>query len=105
MMDAPKKNINHKAKAQRSVNRIFNGGTAKISHFQLVSLILNMTDAQNNLSQEQYSQVVQLFENYCRDTIPQKHNKESYLQESKKIFDEFNKIAPIYLYKAKAPSN
>lgn len=80
------------------VQKIKNGGMAKLSISQVTSLIINLPDAQKNLSKGEYNKVSSLFRQMekCTTKIPM--NMDSYLDTAVKIIKKFDEIAPYEKY-------
>lgn len=80
------------------VQKIKNGGMAKLSISQVTSLIINLPDAQKNLSKEEYNRVYSLFSQMEKCTTKMLMNMDLYLDTVVKIIKKFDKIAPYEKY-------
>ena len=85
-------------KAMGDVQKIKNGGIANLSTAQIVNLIINLPDARAKLSEEEYSQIHELYKEMrkCTTKIPMDMN--FYCDTAVKIILEFDKIAPYEKY-------
>lgn len=85
-------------KAMKDVNRIKKGGTAKLSISQITGLIINLPDAQRNLSPKEFNEVYNLFRNLrtCKTKIQM--DVDGYLQQAIEIVKRFDAIAPYQKY-------
>ncbi len=86
------------AKAAKDVQRIKAGGTAQLSNSQIVNLIINLPDANRNLSPEQFKQVYSLFREISKDTTKREMNYSEYFAAASAIVERFELIAPYDLY-------
>lgn len=80
------------------VQKIKNGGMAKLSISQVTSLIINLPDAQKNLSKEEYNGVYSLFRQMEKCTTKMPMNMDLYLDTAVKIIKQFDEIAPYEKY-------
>ncbi|MCI6956703.1 MAG: hypothetical protein SPI15_08945 [Candidatus Faecousia sp.] len=80
------------------VQKIKNGGMAKLSISQVTSLIINLPDAQKNLSKEEYNRVYSLFSQMEKCTTKMLMNMDLYFDTVVKIIKKFDKIAPYEKY-------
>lgn len=71
---------------------------AKLSISQVTSLIINLPDAQKNLSKEEYNRVYSLFSQMEKCTTKMLMNMDLYLDTVVKIIKKFDKIAPYEKY-------
>lgn len=85
-------------KAMNDVQRIkLQGGTANLSFSQIVCLICNTSDAQSNLSQEEFKQFRAVFDSFRKMTKCATVDLEGYLDMCKVIIDTFEKYFPYLL--------
>lgn len=85
-------------KAIKEVQRIKNGGTAKLSISQITGLITNMSDAQKNLSSQQFEKVYALFKELRKCNSKMDMNIEDYYKTAVIIIKKFDVIAPYEKY-------
>ncbi|MBE6806821.1 MAG: hypothetical protein E7527_02230 [Ruminococcaceae bacterium] len=85
-------------RAIANVQKIRNGSTAKLSISQITNLLVNMMDARNNLSVQQYREVCILFERLRKDKKKIKVDYREYLRIALGIIMEFDLIAPYELF-------
>ena len=90
-------------RAMKDVQKIKAGGTAKLSNEQIVNLIINLPDANRNLSPEQFRRVYALFQEISRDKEQREMTFSGYLDAATRIIDRFNAIAPYELYCGERP--
>ena len=85
-------------KAMKDVAKIKNGGIAKLSISQITGLIVNLPDAQRNLSPKEFNEVYQLFRKLrtCKTKIQM--NIDGYLKQAIEIVKRFDAIAPYEKY-------
>ena len=80
------------------IQRIKNGGFAELSVAQITFLNTNMSDAYQNLPEDQFYQVYCLFQELLTDKTKVKMDFEGYLDATVKIIKRFDKIAPYEKY-------
>ena len=85
-------------KAINDVQKIKNGGVAKLSISQITGLIINLMDANKNLSNDEYNRVYKKFCEFrkCKTKIDM--DMDGYLKTAVDIIKEFDKIAPYEKY-------
>ncbi len=79
------------------VQRIKNGGQAKLSKRQIVFLIISLNAAKANLSPKQYYQLECLFGMYRRDKQKVVMDCAKYLAVCDEMIADFEEIAPFEL--------
>lgn len=85
-------------KAIGSVQKIKNGGTAKLSISQITGLIINLPDARNNLPANKFNQVYELFNKLRTCNTKMELDYNGYLQQAVDIIKRFDAIAPYEKY-------
>lgn len=80
-------------KAIRDVARLKNGGVVKLSISQITGLIINLSDAQRNLTDEEFKSVYALYKKMRQLNIKKELNFISYVDEAVEIIEKFDKIA------------
>ena len=85
-------------KAIGTIQKIKNGGTAKLSISQITGLIINLADAKNNLPDSKYKQICALFDDLRTCNTKFEMNYEGYLQQAIDIIKRFDVIAPYEKY-------
>lgn len=85
-------------KAMKDVSKIKAGGTAKLSISQITGLIVNLPDAQKNLSPREFNEVYNFFRRLrtCKTKI--KMDIDGYLKQAIEIVKRFDAIAPYQKY-------
>ena len=87
------------AKAVKDVERLRrSGGTAMLSKSQIVNMIINLPDANRNLSKEEFNNVYALFTQISRDKVKTEMTFDDYLQVAADLAEEFDRIAPFTQY-------
>jgi hypothetical protein len=81
-----------------AVQKIKQGGTAKLSIAQIAELIINLPDAQKNTTKDQFDKIYDLYREHqkCKTKLP--HNYETYVATAIKIIKLFDAIAPYEKY-------
>lgn len=76
------------------MQRIKSGGTAKLSISQIVNLNINLPDAKEKLSADEFSQIYALYQKMraCTTKIPM--DADAYFNTAFKIMEEFDQIVP-----------
>lgn len=84
--------------AIKSVQTIKSGGVAKISIAQITNLIVNLPDAKNNLSEDQFSEIYKKYNELqkCKTKMP--CDMDGYLKIALQIIQELDSIAPYEKY-------
>ena len=82
----------------RALKKISAGGEAKLSIAQITSLVVNMLDAKNNLSSEEFEEVYYLYNKLKKETEKLPMNQEMYITVAKKIIAGFDAKAPYEKY-------
>ena len=85
-------------KAIKEVQRIKNGGIAKLSIAQITGLITNMSDAQKNLSPQQFKNVYDLYKEFRKCNSKIDMDIETYNKTAVNIIKTFDKVAPYEKY-------
>lgn len=85
-------------KAMKELQRIKNGGTAKLSISQITGLITNMSDAQKNLSSQEFEKVYSLFKEFRKCNSKIDMDIETYYKTAVTIIKKFDKLAPYEKY-------
>ena len=80
------------------VQKMKNGGVAKLSISQIVNLLINLTDAKKNLPEDRYLMVYATYRGMreCKIKLPM--NMDAYIDMAIKIIKEFDLIAPYEKY-------
>ena len=81
-------------KSVGAIQKIKNGGIAKLSVSQIVNVLINLPDAAKKLSNTEYIKVHELYKEMRKSTIQIPMNMDMYLDTAVKIILEFDKIAP-----------
>lgn len=82
-----------------------NGGYSKLSYSQITCLIVNMTDAKENLESPVFERVLKLFYKLRADKKRIKMNIDGYYAVSIDIIKQFNAIAPYEKYSGDVNEN
>jgi hypothetical protein len=85
-------------KAITVVQKIKNGGTASLSKSQIVSIIINLSDASKNLSPDIFTKLERLYQQLRKDKLKTTMDYKLYIETCSQIISEFEKIAPFELY-------
>lgn len=85
-------------KAIKEVQRIKNGGTAKLSISQITGLITNMSDAQKHLSPQQFEKVYSLFKEFRKCNSKIDMDIDTYYKIAVSIIKKFDMFAPYEKY-------
>ena len=85
-------------KAVRNVQIISHGGVAPLSKKQIVGLIINLPDANKNLTKDEFNKIYQLYQTFRKDTTKSVLDYQAYVQVCSEIIAEFEKIAPFKFY-------
>ncbi|MFR7758307.1 MAG: hypothetical protein ACLU3G_04335 [Christensenellales bacterium] len=85
-------------KAVGAVQKIKNGATALLTISQITGLLINLPDAEKNLSKEEFNRIYALFEEMRKCNTKMQMNIDLYLDTAVKIIKEFDKIAPYEKY-------
>ena len=85
-------------KAIGAVQKIKNGGTAQLTISQITGLLINLPDAEKNLSKEEFDRIYALFKEMQKCNTKMQMNIDLYLDTAVKIIKEFDKIAPYEKY-------
>ncbi len=88
--------------AIRNVQKIKNGGTAKLSLSQIVNLNINLVEAKRKLTPQEYSRVYSLYETYNHHTAKHYMNHSEYLRTTIDLLSEFDRLAPYEKYSGNA---
>lgn len=92
-------------KAMADVQRIKNGGKARLSVSQITCLIVNMSDARQFLSKDQFDKVFELFRRLRKVKKKKKVDILGYYEIAGKIVLRFNMIAPFKFYSGDSPES
>lgn len=79
------------------------GGKVLLSHSKICDMIINLSDAKQNLSEEQFHAIKSIYDRYKKDNKVHFINYYDYLSISASIIKEFNKIAPYDKYSGGNP--
>ena len=74
------------------------GGEAYISRSEIVDTLINLPDAKRNLTDDQFNKVKALYDEIMREKTKSKMRLRDYELEKIIMRDNFNTLAPIYLY-------
>lgn len=85
-------------KAVGAVQKIKNGATALLTISQITGLLINLPDAEKNLSKEEFNRIYALFKEMRKCNTKMQMNIDLYLDTAVKIIKEFDKIAPYEKY-------
>ena len=85
-------------KAISGVQKIMRGGKAKLSISQITMLIVNLQDAQKNLSKEQFQSVYSMYLAFTKCNTKMLIGLSEYYETACQIISVFNKLAPYELY-------
>lgn len=85
-------------KAINDVQKIKSGKIAELSISQITGLIVNMTDAKNNLSSEKFKDIYKLFLELRKCNTKIKMDKNAYIEMCIEIIQKFDVIAPYEKY-------
>ena len=85
-------------KAVLAVEKMKKGGTAKLSIGQITTMIVNMPDAQKNLSKEQFQNVYSMYLAFTKCKTKMLIGLSEYYETACQIISVFNKLAPYELY-------
>lgn len=88
-----------------NVQRIKNGGTARLSVCQITSLIVNMSDAKQFLPEDDFNSVYELFKRLRRVKKKRRMDIHGYYDTASKIVLLFNSLAPFIMYSGNAPED
>lgn len=88
-----------------NVQRIKNGGTARISVCQITSLIVNMSEAKQNLPSHNFADVYDLFQRLRKVKKKKRMDIYGYYDLSAKIILLYNRLAPYILYSGNSPED
>ncbi len=86
-----------------AIQTIKNGGVADLSLAQISNCIINLQDADHNLSRVEFERVYSLFMKYQRETAKKSYNISSYTETTIAIIRTFDAIAPYELYSGGDP--
>lgn len=88
-----------------NVQRIKNGGTARLSVCQITSLVVNMSDAKQFLPENDFHNVYELFKRLRKIKKKRRMNIYKYYDVASKIILLFNARAPFILYSGNTPED
>ena len=80
--------------AMKEVNKIKKGGKGKLSIAQITNLIINLPDAKNKLTNEEFNKVYNLFNEMQKCNTKMELDKNGYYNTATDIITKFDKIAP-----------
>lgn len=80
------------------INKLKNKQKASFSYSEIVGLIINLSDAKKNLSNEQFEKVYRLYKDIKKSTTKYDVDLNGYYLLCSDIIAEFDKIAPYTLY-------
>ncbi len=84
--------------AIKDVQRIRSGGTAKLSISQVTNLLINLPDAERNLTGIEFSKVYALYKELRKCNTKLEMDLEGYYETAVKIIIKFDKLAPYEKY-------
>lgn len=85
-------------KAISDVQKIKSGKIAELSISQITGLIVNMTEAKNNLSSEKFKEIYNLFLELRKCNTKIKMDQNAYIEMCLEIIQKFDVIAPYEKY-------
>lgn len=85
-------------KAVKDVQRIKAGGTAQLSIGQVTNLLINLPDAEKNLSAQEFNSVYALYKEMRKCTTKMKMDINAYFCTAVEIIKRFDAIAPYEKY-------
>lgn len=85
-------------KAISDVQKIKSGKIAELSISQITGLIVNMTEAKNNLSSEKFKEIYNLFLELRKCNTKIKMDQKAYIEMCIEIIQKFDVIAPYEKY-------
>lgn len=85
-------------KAAKDVQRIKSGGTASLSISQITNLLVNLPDAQKNLTHEDFRKVYSLYHELRKCKIKMQIDIDGYYDTAIQIIKRFDAIAPYEKY-------
>ncbi len=85
-------------KAVGAVQKIAAGGKAKLSISQITNLLINLPDAQKNLSESDFSEVYSLYQELRKCNTKMDMDKQEYYNTVISIIKRFDAIAPYEKY-------
>lgn len=85
-------------KAMKEMNKIKKGGKGILSIAQITNLIINLPDAKTRLTNEEFNQVYNLFNELQKCNTKIELDKEGYYNTAVDIITKFDKIAPYEKY-------
>lgn len=88
-----------------NVQRIKNGGTARLSVCQITSLIVNMSEARQRLPDHNFNDVYALFKRLRKVKKKRRMDIYGYYDLSSKIILLYNNLAPFTLYSGNSPED
>ena len=85
-------------KAMKAIQKIKNGGKAKLSYAMISSVIINLQDAKRKLSSEKYRAIENLYFDFQKCNTLFDVDTEGYLRLCEDVIKKFDAIAPYELY-------
>lgn len=85
-------------RAVRAVQKIKKGGTEKLTISQITGLLINLPDAERNLSKKEFEEVYALFKEMKTCNTSMQMNIELFMDTAVKIIKRFDRIAPYEKY-------
>lgn len=80
------------------IEKLKQGISVKISDSEIVSIIINLSDAKKNLDQLSYIDLYSVYKNFSKETIKVEYDFESYKTRCKEIIESFEIVAPYEAY-------
>lgn len=90
---------------QEEYRDIFIMGAGQLSRAHIVSIIVNMMDAKQNLDNNSFEMVYDLYKKYIKETELRQYNKKSFYRECATIIQSFEDYAPYLLFDGKISEN
>ena len=83
---------------QRELEKMMSGTKVKISLAMIVNNYINLPDAQRKLDKESFEKVYELYKKYRVQKTKEYMNYDTYMSKATQILEEFDEIAPVFLY-------
>lgn len=83
---------------QRELEKMMSGTKVKISLAMIVNNCINLSDAQRKLDKESFEKVYELYKKYRVQKTKEYMNYDTYMSKTTQILEEFDEIAPVFLY-------
>lgn len=85
-------------RAVGAVQKIKKGGTAKLTISQITGLLINLPDAERNLSKKEFEEIYALFKEMKTCNTSMQMNIELFMDTAVKIIKRFDRVAPYEKY-------